>query len=229
MNKYYKFFISYEKKVNSLTLRERVLLFCVVLGITYYLWHGLVLDTMFGSKEKIAENIKLVKQQVVQLAEQINAVAELTRLNPKVELSERINLLKKEKQEYEDSIMVLTKQLIPPQEMAKLLEEILVRDHDLTLVQMENTAEEPIFKQSGSGKGQKEQKEEEQVNQIYRHGLKLEFKGTYFATQHFLQKLEKLPWKLLWYEFHYQVQDYPVASVKVVIYTLSLQKSCLGM
>jgi MSHA biogenesis protein MshJ len=228
MNKYYKLFLSYEKKVNFLSLRERILLFLAILGLVFYLWQVLILDTMFGSQTRIIENIKLVKKQVGQLTEQINVVAELIRLQPTMELTERINLLKQEKKNYEDSITTSTKQLIPPKEMAKLLEGILEQDNELSLIQMENLPVEPVFKQPDATK-ERISKEEEQKAQIYRHGLKLEFIGTYFATKHFLQALEKLPWKLLWDEFHYEVKDYPFASVQIVIYTLSLQKSCLGM
>ena len=226
MNKYYKNILFLERKVNSLSYKERGLLFLAILVVVYYLWQTLVFDTMFGSKEKIAENIKLARNQVEQLTAQVNIIYEAIRLNPKTELSERIELLRKEKKKYEDSIAILTKQLIPPKEMSKLLEEILAMNKELTLVKMENVAEEPIFKQQDVGG---KAKEEATKIQIYKHGVKLELVGTYFATRKFLQALEKLPWQLLWDELQYEVKDYPYASIKIVIYTLSLQKSYVGM
>jgi MSHA biogenesis protein MshJ len=232
MNKYYKNILFLEKRINSLSSRERGLFFLVMLGIVYYLWQALIFDTIFGSKERIEESIKLAQKQVEQLTTQVNSIYEIIRLNPKTELSDRVELLRKEKKKYEDSIALLTKQLIPPKEMSKLLEEILARNKELTLVKMENIPEEPIFKQqevSGKTKEELNKKDEHNKVQIYKHGVKLELVGTYFTTKNFLQALEQLPWQLLWDELHYEVKDYPYASIKIVIYTLSLQKSYVGM
>lgn len=232
MNKYYKNILFLERRVNSLSSRERGLFFLVILGVVYYLWQALIFDTVFGSKEKLEESIKLARKQVEQLTTQVNSIYEIIRLNPKTELSDRVELLRKEKKKYEDSIALLTKQLIPPKEMSKLLEEILARNKELTLVKMENIPEEPIFKQqevNGKTKEDLNKKDEPNKVQIYKHGVKLELVGTYFITKKFLQSLEQLPWQLLWDELQYEVKDYPNASIKIVIYTLSLQKSYVGM
>ena len=38
-----------------------------------------------------------------------------------------------------------------------------------------------------------------------------------------LEEAEKLPWKILWEELEYSVTKYPIATIKIVIKTLSLE------
>lgn len=51
--------------------------------------------------------------------------------------------------------------------------------------------------------------------------IKLEFHGDYFATMHFFQRLENLPWYIFYEDFNYKVDLYPVANIRLTINTPS--------
>ena len=86
-------------------------------------------------------------------------------------------------------------------------------------------AEQPVFEEPEN----EEQFEQALARfQVYKHGLILEFTGTYFETQQFLNALEFSPWKLLWDELSYQVSTYPLAKVSITVYTLSLDKNWMA-
>ena len=208
------------KKINALSLRERILLFITLLGAVYFLWEILIFDQLLGSKEKINYNIQAMQEQVAKLHVQMASVSKTIRTDPYKDLKEKIKTLKKENKKFEDDISHLTAQLIPPKEMTELLHKILSEDDELTLIRVENLAEKPMFTD-------KQEVDEETIQrlQIYKHGLEIEFISDYFTTKRFLEKLEALPWELLWDELHYEVKEYPKAVVRVVIYTLSLQKA----
>lgn len=232
MNKYYKQILFLERKVNALSGRERGLLLLVVLGIIYYLWQAIIFTPIGNSKATIAAKIKLAQQQITQITGQTATIEKTIQADPKYKLAKRIELLRQDKEKYATSVAALVKTLIPPQAMVELLREILTKDQELVLLNMENIPEQPVFKQLNEKQHVEQRlnnKPEANKIQLYKHGVKLELTGTYFATCKFLQALEKLPWKLLWSELQYEVTDYPYASIKMIIYTLSLQTSYIGM
>ena len=245
MNQFYKTFLMYERKINALQQRARVLLTAAIIVMIYYLWQALIFAPIFEVKDQLMAKIKLQQTEIAQLIEQSNTMNETLNANKKNELAERVAALQQEKKTYEDNMERLGNQLIAPKEMAKLLGGILAKDHELALISMENIPQESIFNQTDSAPDRKQEllpapdpsqinnqsnskQEPQEQKQIYRHGIKLEFAGTYFATERFLQALEALPWQLLWGEFSYKVSAYPIATVQLEIYTLSLQPACLG-
>lgn len=58
---------------------------------------------------------------------------------------------------------------------------------------------------------------------IYRHGIEISIKGNYLALLPYLEKLEKHPGRLYWTDVSLEVQSYPVAVLKLSVYTLSGQ------
>jgi MSHA biogenesis protein MshJ len=71
--------------------------------------------------------------------------------------------------------------------------------------------------------------EAEAVPRIYRHGLRLELEGSYDDTLQYIERLEQLPWGLVWETLDIQMQDYPRARIVLHLYTLSLQEEWLGV
>ncbi len=58
---------------------------------------------------------------------------------------------------------------------------------------------------------------------IYRHGIEISIKGNYLALLPYLEKLQKYPGRLYWTDVSLDVQSYPVAVLKLTVYTLSGQ------
>lgn len=58
---------------------------------------------------------------------------------------------------------------------------------------------------------------------IYRHGIEISIKGNYLALLPYLEKLQKHPGRLYWTDVSLEVQSYPVAVLKLTVYTLSGQ------
>jgi MSHA biogenesis protein MshJ len=58
---------------------------------------------------------------------------------------------------------------------------------------------------------------------IYRHGIEISIKGNYLALLPYLEKLQKYPGRLYWADVSLEVQNHPVAVLKLTVYTLSGQ------
>ena len=58
---------------------------------------------------------------------------------------------------------------------------------------------------------------------IYRHGIEISVKGNYLALLPYLEKLQRYPGRLYWTDVSLDVQSYPVAILRVTVYTLGAQ------
>jgi len=65
---------------------------------------------------------------------------------------------------------------------------------------------------------------EDEMPQIYKHGILIELSGSYTATLQYLRMLENLQWKFYWEAMRFEIEDYPTAKISIVINTLSLNK-----
>jgi MSHA biogenesis protein MshJ len=130
--------------------------------------------------------------------------------------------LKNQIQNITNQLKAQTNNLVPANEMAGMLENVLANTEGLKLIELESLTPIPI------SLGQPEEGEES-IAGLYRHGVTLVFEGSYFDIQRYLEKLESLPWQFYWVRFDYQVGEYPTASVKLEIYTLSTNKAFIGV
>lgn len=73
-------------------------------------------------------------------------------------------------------------------------------------------------------KKEREAQAEHELPQIYKHGILIELRGSYAATLQYLRMLEKLPWKFYWEAMRFEIEDYPIAKITIIINTLSLNK-----
>ena len=64
---------------------------------------------------------------------------------------------------------------------------------------------------------------------VYKHRLVIEMEGTFSGTVDYLESLESLPWQLYWDEIDYQVARYPLARVKILLYSLGPEEGWVGV
>lgn len=74
-----------------------------------------------------------------------------------------------------------------------------------------------------------ENKNSEQSLTLYKHGIKLKLKGSYFKLRDYLSQLEQMQWTFFWQEFDYQLIEYPNSELSIEMYSLSTKKEFIGV
>jgi hypothetical protein len=64
---------------------------------------------------------------------------------------------------------------------------------------------------------------------FYRHSMILTVKGNYLDILSYLNRLEKLPWRVFWKQANLIVEDYPTSILTVEIYTISRDEAWIGV
>jgi MSHA biogenesis protein MshJ len=116
-----------------------------------------------------------------------------------------------------------------PETMRAVLEELLAKNRRVQLMSlktlpMSSIAEEraPASPPAGQGKPPAAA-----GRLIFRHGVELTVAGSYLDILAYLGDLEKLPTQLYWSGLGLEAQQYPTVTLKVTVFTLSLDRAWL--
>ena len=216
-------FDSYIEKFNALALRMRVLFTFVLIAILFMLFDILWYSSTAQDSKKTRQEIEINQRQTIELIDiqnTLNTTVSKSRNNPK---TQKIALLENEIEKIKEQLTEKTMNLIPSDEMASVLENIIRSTQSLKLVSLSKQASVKL-----SETGESTAKAQEQGINLYRHSLEIVLEGSYNATYEFLQNLENMERKVAFESFSYHVENYPKAEVRLVVSTLSLNKEWIG-
>jgi MSHA biogenesis protein MshJ len=203
-------------RIDALTLRERALVFGVTIAVLFAVWElgfmqPLEQRAVVDAKELESISARIesangsLETQVLQL-ESVDADGQ----DQLQRIQLRIDLLNDQLDEY-------AAEFIDPAEMARVLEGLLEDQHRLRLLSMRNLGAKAVTVADDASK-----------SLFYRHGLEIEFEGTYRACIDYLEAIEALPWRFYWEMLDLNVEEYPANRIRIVVSTLSLEEEWIG-
>jgi MSHA biogenesis protein MshJ len=113
----------------------------------------------------------------------------------------------------------VTAGLVPPKEMTRLIEQMLLKNRGLQVMRVESIPATPLLEGGAGVTG----------TMVYKHGMHVEVKGGYLEILRYLKSLEALPWKVFWGKATLKTEKYPDSRVSLVIYTLSTHEAWIGL
>ena len=214
------------------SLRERVLITLTVLTLTWGLWIASIGGYVIDTKEEVITDITRLSQ-VLQAEDAERRRLRLLDTGPaRVRLEERRDQLERMVATQHSQLEGLLDAFIPPEEVPRLLQDMLRSHSGLQLKQLASHPSEPLI-WSGPSELQTEPlagvEDAENALQIYRHPITIELSGAYTDVHDYLSALEASGWRFSWRGLAYEVSDYPKAKVVVEIETLSRERDWLGV
>lgn len=207
-------------RIDARTLRERVFIFLSAALVLITLVNMLVLGPMNAEREYIARKVKEDEAQIARVRAQIQQKLNAAASDPNAQARARLQALKQQKEGLWRDLAEMQKGLVPPDRIPGLLESMLAEKRGLRLVSLRKlpvadlaAADAPEKETAGAG--------------LYRHGVELTVQGGYLQMLEYLAALERLPEQLLWGSVTFNVDEYPTATMRVTVYTLSLDKQWL--
>ncbi len=202
--------------VDKLNLRERLLVFAagmMLLGSAWYLGLMQPLAQQVTNNrteiESLQERMKKTNQNLEVQVLQISGTGTADR--------EKYERVQQRLDEMNERLGGYAAELIDPAEMSRVLQGVLKEQSKLRLIRVRNLTPEPL---SASA--------EAQTTTFYRHGLEIEFEGSYLACLEYLQKIEALPWRFYWQLLELDVLKYPRNRIRLEVSTLSPDEEWIG-
>ncbi len=223
-------------KIDGLSLRERAaILFCSLIVI-YFVWDSILMQPLRVSEKRNTQQLQLSRAEVQKLNLQIENIVSTGKRDPNKENKDRLRSLKAELSSIEQQVQESTSSLISPQEMAVMLETVLVKIKGLQLQKVKGLGSQPVLKIQTDDSAIKPETEavasaapNDLISNAYKHGLRIEFQGDYLSTLEYIRELENLEWGFFWESLDFKVNEYPNSSIGITVYTLSLDKNWIGV
>jgi MSHA biogenesis protein MshJ len=217
-------------RFGALAMRERALvLVATVVGTAF------VYDTLATRPLEVR-----IKRLVLQVAESRQNVkitemalrSQDTVVDPSAVKRSYRDALRKQLAEIDQNMQGLQRGLVPPEKMAKLLEEMLTRGGGLQLLSLrtlpvqrfETPGAAPAAKPGEKG-AKPASKEPERA--VYQHSVEITLQGSYPDLLEYLTQLEKLSSQMFWGRISMETEQYPRLRVTLTVQTLSLNKTWL--
>lgn len=231
----------------ALSRREQVLVLATVLLVPVYLFIQLGYLPARKEQRQLRQSCQSLERQNDQLQSQIAELSEVLGHDVNERTKRDIARVRKHISTFDRELEQNVKALVPPRAMAQLLRSLLEKRSGLTLLAVQNLPGEVLVGardangENGAatavptaGTGETAAVDTtasaaDTVPMLYRHPLELEFSGSYADILTYIRQLQALPRRLFWDKITLEVKDsYPVAQVKLRLYTLSFQKGLIG-
>ena len=213
----------WSERIDAMVLRERAIVFVAGALVVVFLFFALLGNPVTDRERQIAR--QLAQKQVDTRALQENAQKLLGARgdDPDVARRARIDELKRRIVQVEARLAEKQRELVPAERIPVLLEEMLHRERKLELIDLRSLPAVALF-------GDKDATGEANPApgaglQVYRHGVELTVRGSYFDLMRYLHTLEHLPLRMFWKDVELTTTEYPTVTMKLTVYTLSLERA----
>lgn len=199
-------------RVDEMTLRQRAMLFATLSLALIVFAHVLFIEPVLGKQKQLIDRVNRDQSQLNAVRAQIESV--LTeqaagRRDPELaavlELEARVAAVEKALAERKQGF-------VAPTRLPALVRSLLGPGHSVRLESLRVVPGAQIEGPAG----------------LYRHGVEVTLKGSYFDLLQYLAQVERLPARLIWGRTELQVDQYPEVRLTANVWTLSAQPA-LGL
>ena len=199
--------------------RERGLLLVTCVVVLAFVWWWIVGQPLLAEVRALKQQNTAIEAEIHTL--NLSAGQIETRVQQGINKSkqDRVEQLQNELRRVERILQDKTVDLIEPDDMFSLMQELISRESKLKLNRLQRTGVSTVF----------EQEQGAEQPQIYRHGMSVKFIGAYADILNYIDRMERLPWKLIWDRIHLKTDEYPRIEVEIEISTLSDSQHWVGL
>ena len=206
-------------RVDSATLRERILLFLAVAIVLIAIVDSMFISPVIERERKLHAAIAGNQAELDTIENYIRTMVNARGVEPDAPTREKYQELTGQLARIDAQIVQEQERFTSPERMRKVLEETLRATRGVRLVGLKSLPAESIAESAPAVPGAKE----EERTRIFRHGLELTVSGSYANLYAYLRNLERLP-RMYWGKAVLAVDEYPSSTLTLTVYTLSLDR-----
>lgn len=212
-----------QAQVDALSLRERALLLAGTFMILFLLWDWLLMSDLARQSATVNTEIRQIQDRMNQLSSTLTTAAQTRGSDPNATLQDELGRLRTDIETLDVTLGQRHGSIIPPQQMAQVLESVLAKHGKLKLIGVRSLDRRTLFEDSMAAA------EASLPGSVFRHGMELEVEGRYLDVLAYLQELENLPAHFFWDRIVLDSRTYPANRVRILVYSLNLEEGWLGV
>lgn len=215
--------------IDAKTLRERTMIFLMVAAILGALFHMMLIEPLLTKQARLTRQLQ--DQEARSAAMQMVAQVALAqrRVDPNAENRARLAALNARLAEMDKQLGDLGSQVVPPQQMPRLLQNLVAQNQGLQLASIKTVPASDLISESVAAPATGAASSMVAKVPIYKHGVEIQVIGGYHDLLRYVTQLENSPWRMYWNDAHLKVENFPQSRLTLKVYTLSLEKSWLSV
>jgi MSHA biogenesis protein MshJ len=199
-------------RIDEMSLRQRAMLFATVSLLLAVFAHVVLLEPLLMRQKTLIDRSTRNQSQLAAVRAQIEGLLKEEQGDSKDPEQIAVRQLEVRLAELEKALEARKGAFVAPSRLPELLKNLLGPGRPIRLESLRTVPAVQV--QSGA--------------ELYRHGLEMTLRGSYFDLMQYLSDLEKMPARLLWGGVELQVDKYPEVRLSLQVHTLSTQRS-LGL
>ena len=225
----------YLSRMEAASLRERVMVFAAAAVAVIALASSVLIEPELAKQRRLSKEVEQRQGEIRKMQDQLQAMVAARRADPDQVTRKQVDALRGRVAELDAKLKEEQRKFVPPERIGALLEELLGRNRRLQLVDMRTLPVSSIDPAAPTQKPAAEKAGAEKPaaakpaapGTIYRHGVEITLSGSYLDLLTYLRDLEKLPSQMYWGRMELAVAAYPKVTLKLSVYTMSLDLAWL--
>ena len=215
------------QKIDALSVRERVILFVLLLAGIWAAMDVLLLTPKENARKQQEQKLAAARAQMSEAEQTLMLIAN----QPDPDLAARLRLdhVRKNLDDRMQTAGLLQARMVAPKDRVEVLQGLMAAQPGLRLAGLETLPAEPIGA-SPPAKSQSNQPAriaEPETSALYKHGVKITLVGGYAALTRYMERLEHLPVGFYWARAELDASAHPEISLTLILYTLSQERTWL--
>ena len=232
----------YSARMEAASLRERVFIFAAAAAVLIALLNAVLIEPEFAKQRRLSREVAQRQGELKGMQEQLQKMALARQADPDQVNRRQLEALRRQTAELDAKLNEEQRKFVPPERIGVLLEEMLSRNRRLQLVDMRTLPVAALGQGGAAAKPAADAAPAKPAAEkpapgnpgamaaggpIYRHGVEITVTGSYLDLLGYLRDLEKLPNQMYWGKLDLNVAVHPQVTLKLSVYTLSLDLAWL--
>lgn len=215
-----------QRRIDFLSERERAILFVVLILVSLFAAKNFILDPQLKRQATAKAHTQANQKQSMELQSEMEVRMKALGIDPDAEIKKQIATVKKSLQKMDEDMGGFQKNLVSPERIGALLENILKRNQRLQLVSLKSL---PVVNLMALPQADAQQNKRSDEQSIYKHEVELVLTGNYLDMLSYMRELESMPERVYWSRSQMSVIEYPKARLSLNLFTLSLEKKWINL
>lgn len=205
------------ERVGAMSLRERVFVLLAALALVLAAIQWLLIDPASQRAQQARDRLQAAEASLADIARQ--QPQGVTR-DPDAALRRQLAALEAQLKELDAELAAREQSLVPPERMREVLRDLVQGPGSLRILGFNALPAQPVAL-PGAAEGA--------PPGFYRHGVEITVSGGYADLVAYLERLERLPWKLQWRAAKLDAGGRPELTLTLTVHTLSLEDAWLSL
>jgi len=205
------------------------MIFVVALLLVWGLLSSVLLDPLLAKKKRLTQEADQQQTEMQELQGKIETAMKGDLVDPDADIRAKLAALKQKLEQSRIALLGVQQTLVPPDKMGQMLEDVLTQNRHLKLVSLKTLPVSGVLDMPTNAAAPKAAEKKPTTSMIFKHGVEIVVSGSYIELTQYLDAMEKLPWRMIWGRADMRVEEYPLVTLSITLYTLSMDRTWLSI